>query len=276
MDLQHFLRKVRDWIHTKRGYSILGVVLGLFLLLLLVRSCAEIVTSPNQRFLIARDTRWDSLNLMGKEKSLNAFIDDLSSEISNEEKIRLTIAPESATLTDHLIAGEVDGIFASMAPDVMLQRTYLFSAPFLLTGPVLVVPVDSKFNTLDQAKYKIIGVQPQTSTIFEMRQNTDIQFRLYENTLKELADLEHNQIDGVVLDLIPAYYYTTTFYKGKLRVATGPLTNDGLRLITLKTAKGEELIKMFNEGLQKVKASGEYDKLLLEWGLINPEKIEEP
>lgn len=233
--------------------------------------------SPNRTFRIGRDTLWESLNLMGKEKSLNAFIDNLSSQISKDEQMKLTIvAGSSKDLMDLLLAGHLDGVYTSITPDVLAQRTFLFSNPFLLLGPVLIVPVGSKLHTLDQAKYKIIGVQPQTSTIFEMRQNSDIQFRLYDNVLKELTDLEHNQIDGVVLDVIPAYIYTNTFYKDKLKIATSPLTNDGLRLLTLKKERGEELIKMFNEGLRKIKDSGKYDLLIQQWGLINPEKLDEP
>ena len=54
---------------------------------------------------------------------------------------------------------------------------------------------------------------------------------------------------------------------------TPPLTQEGLRLVTLKNEKGQQLIDAYNEGLDRLKEAGTYDKLLEKWGLINPEKF---
>ena len=79
----------------------------------------------------------------------------------------------------------------------------------------------------------------------------------------------------MILPALVAYTYIKTFYANRLKVATGPLTVEGLRLIAIKDENGRILIEYFNEGLKALKENGTYDELINNWGLMNTFKLGE-
>lgn len=274
MQVEHLTTEFKLSFSKRKGFYLIGTLLAILALFFLTRTCST--TVHKHHFRIGKDNRWFTLNLMGKEKNLTAFSDDLLWAIAKEEGFRITFFHSTPPeLMTGLEQGTLDGILSPLLPDSSLERKFEFSDPYILLGPVLVVPIGSDFDTWQEAKYKIIGILPKTSSIFEMRQDVSIQFHLYENALKALSDLENRQIDGVVLDAIAAYTYVNTFYKNRLRIATTPLTNEGFRLLTMNSAQGKALVEQFNDGLKKLKESGKYDELIKNWGLINPENIQE-
>ncbi|MCB1118917.1 MAG: hypothetical protein KDK65_03060, partial [Chlamydiia bacterium] len=58
-------------------------------------------------------------------------------------------------------------------------------------------------------------------------------------------------------------------FKDILKVSSKPLTIEGVRLVVLKGSEAEELVPVFNNGLEKVKQSGAYLELLKRWGFTN-------
>jgi ABC-type amino acid transport substrate-binding protein len=56
-------------------------------------------------------------------------------------------------------------------------------------------------------------------------------------------------------------------------MVTQPLTNEGLRLVALKTPEGHALIEKFNTSLAKIKSTSTYDSILAKWELHNPEVV---
>ncbi len=51
-------------------------------------------------------------------------------------------------------------------------------------------------------------------------------------------------------------------YRGKIKILPQPLTSDALRLVAAKHDNMETLIEKYNEGLQELKADGQYKTLL--------------
>ena len=226
-------------------------------------------------YIIGQDERWTTIDVMNKERELAAFNIELLTAIAQEEKMRLTLKPTAGNLLQgRLLNHELDGITSNLEPTMMNQITYLFSEPYFPTGPVLIISAKEKLKGWNENADKIVAVQAKSPAILNLEQDPTIRIRLYDNILRALADLDDQKIDGAVFPALPAYVYTNTFYEGKLKVATAPLNNEGLRLVTLKNEKGEELIKSFNQGLQKIKENGIYQDLLTEWGFINFEKID--
>lgn len=265
------LEKVK--IKSSRTIYIMGSILALILLIGLLRSCFS-EGLDIRIFHIGRDIQWYPANLMRKEKSVTAFTDDLIVSIAQKENFRVQLLFANPTeLLNRLNNGEFQGILSPLPPTVMNQGRYVFSEPYFFLGPVLIVPIKTKVDGWEQVNNKILGIETGSPAVFDLQRNSSIQLKPYENILKALSDLEDGKIDGVVFPALPAYIYTKTFYDGRLKVATPPLTQEGLRLIALKNLRGEKLIKLFNEGLVKLKEDGTYDKLIEEWGLVNPEKV---
>jgi polar amino acid transport system substrate-binding protein len=251
-----------------------GVAFAILILFFLIRGCSASDAIKNS-YIIGQDERWTTVDVMNKERELAAFNIELLTAIAQEEKMRLTLKPTAGNLLlGRLNNRELDGISSNLEPTLMNQITYLFSEPYFPTGPVLIISAREKLKGWNENGDKIVAVQAKSPAILNLEKDPTIHIRLYDNILRALADLDDQKIDGAVFPALPAYVYTNTFYEGKLKVATAPLNNEGLRLVALKDERGEELIKSFNQGLQKIKENGVYHELLIEWGFINFEKID--
>ena len=89
----------------------------------------------------------------------------------------------------------------------------------------------------------------------------------YDTVSTALEKLNANVIDAVIMDVLRAYVFTEGFYAGRLKVATSPLTDKGLRLLGRDQPSSLLLISQFNEGLQELMESGRYHELIKKWGL---------
>lgn len=258
-------KKIRFWV------ALAGLA---FLLLLGFKACSHRGTDI-PLYVIGEDINWTNINLMGKERSISAFSSDLMKEIALEEGARFRISlVQNAEILEKLESQELDGILTALEPNVIYRNRFIFSEPYFLLGNVLVLPIEAQLSGFNEKAKKIIGVNPTDTSILQLENRSQFELKMYDNILKALSDVEQRRIDGAIFLALPAYIYTRTFYDKKLRVATTPLTNEGLRLMALKSQKGEELIKLFNEGLAASKKNGKYDHLIKNWGLVNPEKID--
>ena len=90
--------------------------------------------------------------------------------------------------------------------------------------------------------------------------------RDYDSIPKALNDIVDGTVDGAIVDILSAVAYCQDLYQGKLKIVTDPLNNEGLRMLTLKD-QAHDFLLHFNHGLEKLKTSGAYDKLLYKWNL---------
>ncbi len=201
------------------------------------------------------------------------FSNDLIQEIGKLEGFKVQVFNVGQDrLMDALNTKEFDGIFSSLEPNGINQKKYAFSQPFYLLGPVLVVRKNSKITSLRDLNDKILGVQSGTLPTFKIPEAPDVVIIPYDTISAALERLDDNMINAVFMDIIRAYVSTEGFYKGRLKIATPPLTDRGLRLVALNDPKSILLISKFNEGLKKLKTDGRYGALIEKWGLIPTEK----
>jgi polar amino acid transport system substrate-binding protein len=254
-------------------FTVGSLILSSLLLFALVYTCSSSEKKiAKTSYTIARDLNWAPLQLMGKERNMRAFSDELILAIANKMHLKVVLVPAIySNLMDGLDEEKYDGVFSVLLPNVVNQTHYFFSDPYYLLGPVLVVPQSSTITSLEQMKGKIIGIQNGSSSIYNVEHYPSILILPYDNMSMALNDLANNKIDGVIMESWPAHVYIESFYKDQLKIVTSPLTNTGLRLVTLRKPEYRHLIESFNEGLIELKKEGEYDRILNEWGLFNSE-----
>lgn len=245
--------------------------IALALLVLLIfgyRSCSK--TLMPDYYKIARDTTWHPLNLFGKEKNVSVFANELLTRIAAVENLNLeTVDVPSSDLYAYLDDGDYDGVIGSLTPNATNQEKYLFSDPFMRIGPVLVVPIHSNVKTLEDLKGKLIGFYSNSSLFLNMTYSSAVHIVPYSGPVAALEDLDKGMIDAVVINAIPAYIYIKSMYNDKLKIAGPPMTPEGFRLITRHSPRNKILIDKFNEGLKKIRDSGEFETLVNKWSLIS-------
>ena len=216
---------------------------------------------------IGVDQSWFPLLLAGRENSVTGFSTELLKEIGKLEKISITkITVNWDNLVEGLQAGKYDAILSSIPPYIFNQQIYDFSELYLPTGPVLVMPIKSSFDSFAKLSGKEIGIVPDTKGALLLEKYPAILIRSYDSIPKALNDIVHGAIDGALIDNLSAIAYCQDLYQTELKIVSPPLTTEGLRLITLH-GQASDLLLRFNRGLDKMKTTKAYDKLLMKWNL---------
>lgn len=238
----------------------------IFLLVCLFLSACSSSGSKTER-RIGVDPSWFPLFLAGRENSVTGFSTELLKEIGKIEKISITkVSVNSDNLVEGLQMGKYDAILSSIPPYVFNQQIYDFSELYLPTGPVLVMPINSEFDSFGKLSGKEIGIVPGTKGALLLEKYPAILIRAYDSIPKALNALVHGTIDGALIDVLSAVAYCQDLYQKELKIVTPPLTTEGLRLLTLH-GKASDLLLHFNRGLNKLKTTHTYDKLLMKWNL---------
>jgi ABC-type amino acid transport substrate-binding protein len=269
------IKKIKKTLTQK--YVLFGL-LAFFVFIggLVLRGCSHAEHPHRSVYYIGRETPWQ-IELLGRERSLTAFTNDLLATIGAEHHIRFQwIETNPSDLLDGLDNESYDFILTAMLPNVINQKHYDFSALLFDLGPVLIVREDSPITSLKEMKGLPIGVPFGFATSFNPARVegiglSDLSLAYYNDMEKALEALINDQIDGVIMNVIPAYALAQGLYRGKLKIVTAPFNEEGLRLASLRNTGLEDIIKLVNESLKTMRSNGTYQSLIVKWNLIDPE-----
>mgnify|MGYP000005777243 CR=1 FL=1 len=268
--------RLKKLLHNKKKVSLIGFTFVLLVMLYLFSDQSH-PSSNKTNYTIGIDANWRGVELFGKEKNFSAFSHDLLLAIAKEEKVTFNVVTIESYEKEKLIDDQlIDGALTGLFPSIIEQRNYLFSKNIYPLGPVLTLPAKNFLLKWQEIAGKPVGVYAFSPIVLKLQKTYDFQMRLYEDIKRALADLNIGKIDGVIFPVLPSLTYTSTFYSHHLKVVTYPLDKEGIHLMTYHHLKGSTLIKMFNQGLQKVKEKGIYQKILESWNLTDTEMIIDP
>jgi len=234
-----------------------------FSLAFLLAACG----SGGKTYRVGIDPSWYPIPLQGKEANVYALANEILVEIGREEGV---FFERVTTSWDNLIYGlkekHYDGIFSSITPRTFLERTYTFSDPILHTGPVLIVKDEVKVSSLGQMSGREVAVDSLASEAVLIERFPGVIVQYYYSIPDGLDDVIAGLYDGVLLNYVQATSYIRDLYFGKVKIATPPLNDAGIRLLTLN-GDNVELVEIFNRGLDKLRSNGKLEKLLKKWEL---------
>lgn len=243
------------------------VVLALLTLFGILTGCGGAKKSDFRSYGIGRDQSWYPLHLDQYAPKINNFTNALVQEIAKSEKTPLHIINISwIQLFEFLDKGEIGGAFTPLSPNAITQEKYSFSDPFLLLGPVLVVPSDSKATSLEDLSGQIVAVNQFDESILIVQKYPSVIIRTYQNIPTALDEVAAGQFDAALIPNLDARSLIPQLYERELKIVSKPLNNKALRLITLK-GKNEALITDFNNGLKKAHELSDYSSLRIEFQL---------
>jgi len=231
----------------------------LLLLLLAQTTCSHQHTLRS--WAIARDPTWYPLDLGQHTANINAFTNALVQAINKNEKVDIQLREENwDDLLLQLRQQQIDGVLTSMTPLPMYQDVYDFSDPFLLLGPVLVVPAHVQVLSLEDLSNKFIGVNQFDDSVLIVQAYPDILIEEYQSIPQALEALAAGHLDALLVPTLDAQALVPHLYPGILKIASPPLNDKGLRLMTIKNSY-PKLIEHFNRGLETTENSGLYHEL---------------
>ncbi len=241
----------------------------LFIMLsLCLLSLAGCEPSPPKTYKVAIDPLWYPLDFMNKENNVIGFSTELLTIIGQKEHLSLPVINTNwDTLLQGLKIGTYPAVLTSLYPYTFNLSTYDFSECYLPTGPVLILPSNTKYKSLHDLKGKEVGALFDSSSVLILEKYPEILIRTYDKASSLINDLLTGRIDGALLPILIAESFTRGSFVHQLKIASSPLNDEGLRLVTIQ-GKYPNLIARFNKGLKKMQKTDEYDKLLSRWQLI--------
>jgi len=269
-----FVDKIKRSFKKKRVRIPVLILFLFFVGTFLWRACNSEVLVASKTYLLARSSNLAPIRIEGKEPNLLAFESDLLTQIAIDEKLKINILTVSTLdLFRPLDEEYYDAILVTIEPDPLMKEKYYISQPLLNVGPILLVPSSSNIHSLEELEGKGIGVGIESTSplVFRFSQK-DLVLVSYPHLISALEDLDKGIIGGVIIDPVLGYTYTEGFYKNRLKVATAPLTDLAIRVVARDTREGKYLIEHFDQGLKKIKDTGQYKELIKKWELIEPLK----
>lgn len=188
---------------------------------------------------------------------------DISKKIAEKLGQELKIEDmEFGGLLAALESGKVDFVAAGMTNDAERAKQVDFSNPYYTSNQLITIRVDNTDITSgDDLKGKKIGVQLGTTGESVARDIEGAEVVSFDKGAMALVDLVNKKVDAVVLDAEPTKNYTAD--QEELKILDEKLTEEEYSIAVPKG--NEELLKVINETLEEIKASGEYDELIAKY-----------
>ena len=164
-------------------------------------------------------------------------------------------------------SGQADGMIAGMSITDKRKETFDFSDGYFKDGSVLVVGAESDITSLEGLRGKKIAAKiGTTSTIYAESIKDEYGFEI--KYFDQSPDMYQAVMSGNYVACFEDFSVIAWAIKNgsvKLKVVGEPV-NPCYYGFAVKKGQNAELIEKFNKGLENIKASGEYDKILEKYG----------
>ena len=223
--------------------------------------------SKKTKLVIASDATWPPMEYLDESKNIIGFAPDMLKEISKVTGVEIEVRN---TAWDGIFAGLAAGSYDAISSSVTIteerKATMDFSEPYVNAGQVLVVQKETTgVEKIADLKGKKLGAQIGTTGAIEISKVPEVTLASYDEVGLAFEDLAIGRIQGVVADspIAANFALQNPKFKDKLMIVGKPFTDEWLGIAV---RKGDaETLKIINDGLAKVKASGKLDELAKKW-----------
>lgn len=173
------------------------------------------------------------------------------------------------SLIPALKAGKADCIIAGMSIKPDRKKSVDFSTPYFDAGLIIAIPKSSEGITkLDDLKGKRIGCQVGTTgadaadSVKAKDPKTNVVY--FDDIGEAFMEMQRGGLDAVVNDQAVTAYYIMTKGKDTTKMVGDVFSAQEQYAIAVK--KGNtSMLKTINDGLAKLKANGDYQKIYDKW-----------
>ncbi|MDD2971409.1 MAG: transporter substrate-binding domain-containing protein [Lachnospiraceae bacterium] len=224
---------------------------------------AAATDAAGQKYIIATDTTFAPFEFEDESGNMVGIDLDLLAAIAEDQGFtyELQSLGFSAAVTA-LEAGQCDGVIAGMSITDERQAKYDFSDPYFESGVGMGVAADSDIASYDDLAGKTVAAKVGTQgCTFAEAKAAEIGF-----TVTQFEDSASMYQDVLAGNSVACFEdYPVMGYEISRGMALKmPLDMEAGNSYGFATMKGAhpELVKMFNDGLTNLKASGKYDEIV--------------
>ena len=246
----------------KKLFSLFLVLTGLITAGLMAQQQPE-QAQASKTYVIDTDVTFPPF-VYANDKNKYVGIDmELIRTIAKEEGFKVKIRPIGFNAAIQSVSsGQADGMIAGMTITDERKEKFDFSTPYYSSGLVMAVSPKSKIKALTDLKGQKVAVKTGTAgadyanSIKDRYGFTTVTFDDSDNMYN---DVKNGNSAACFEDSAVLSYGVKTGLA--LKIVTKP-TNPGSYGFAVKKGHNQKLLKMFNEGLAKLKKNGKYDQII--------------
>lgn len=217
--------------------------------------------------VIATDATWPPMEFLDKDKNIIGFDIDIMKAAAKEGGYEVTFKNQAWDgIFAGLAAGKYDAVVSSVTITEDRKKTMDFSIPYVNCGQVLVVKKELKgVDKLSQFEGKKVGAQIGTTGATEIKKNSKITAKEYDELGLAMEDLAKGRIDAIVCDtpIAADFALRNPKYSNTLKIVGQPFTKEEYGVAV---SKGNKIVlDTINNGLKKVKEKGIDKELEKKW-----------
>lgn len=249
----------------------LAGILGVSILAVsLLAGCESIKSdSPNKDYIIACDNAYApfSVQVNGTYKGIDV---ELLAAISKAEGFKYTLKPMTfSAIIPALKANQIDGAIAGISITDKRKESVDFSDSYYHADLSIVTDKsNTSINCLDDLKGKTVASKKGTdgSTFAEANEaKYHLNISYFDDSPSMFQAVQNKNCDFCIEDYPVIAYKIKVDSSSNLKVAVKAVDAGTDYAFAVNKGSNAKLRQMFNDGLKKVKASGEYDKILSEY-----------
>jgi len=240
-----------------------SLMLALTLFILVPSAFAQTVIT------VASDATWPPMEFINKDKAITGFTPELMAAMEKASDIKFDI---KNTAWDGIFAGLAAGKYDMIASSVSItdarKKAMAFSNPYFEVKQGVITKKTANIKSKADLKGKKAGAQIGTTGFLVARKIEGVTMKSYDEIGLAVEDLYNGRTDAVVCDdAVAADYALTNKQYSKDLTLAFLLKSDTPEYLgfAFKKGKSDEKMKLVNDALQKVKASGEYDRIFKKW-----------
>jgi ABC-type amino acid transport substrate-binding protein len=208
------------------------------------------------------------MEMYDKENLISALSDEFVRTVAKNGEFTVTIVDVSA---ERLLRGLRDKMYDGILIPVtekppLSMRDLVFSQSYFALGPVLVFETQTPNLTPETILAKRVGITQGSTILTHLYRYPNLDVQIHRDHYAGLESLTNGHVDALIIDALPAFLQLESRYKGIFRIQSPTLTKGGIKLVTLDSNRGDELIETFNSTLKESFNDGGYQNLLNRWG----------
>ena len=218
-------------------------------------------------YRIGVDPDFYSLELNGMETNVYAYCNELFKLIAKKTGLNIAFVKTSWDILERgMELGQYDAILSGKPKYLQMKNQFDHSSQFLPTGPDLVVEKAFKASGLADLNNKIVAIVSGSKNDLLLEGYPHITLRSYPSTATALNSITDGYSDGALIPNLFAQHYVHNLYNNSLKIVGPPLTDAGLRLITIHE-ENQDLIDLINNALSSFREDGKLKALQKKWNL---------
>jgi len=218
--------------------------------------------------VLGADPTFQPFEFKGADGTVQGFEIDIARAVAKDLGVKLQISSVGfgALMPQSVTSGRVDMAISAITITPERAKVVGFSAPYYRSAQVFIVKSGNpkKFAWPASVTGKTIGVQANTTGQFAAQDSLKPKgavLKVYDDFAAGLADVQSGRIEALIGDA-PTVVSLKQRLPGQFAQAGKDLVSEDYGMVF---GKGSDLAAAANKTLARLKAGGEYQKLLDKW-----------